>query len=132
MRRSRQVGYLIVSILAFIVGSSFLFRGDRWWQPAVNPILAAVVSIGSGGFVWYAVVKVVEAEQRTPSHDLTSLIGSIGETRTSVHEEGSVLVHSELWTARSHEPIPTGTKVRVISREGFVLEVEPVDQAADH
>jgi len=128
MRRSRQAGYLVVAILAFIIGSSFMFRGERWWQPAVNPILAAVVSISSGGFVWYAVVKVVEADQRTPSHDLTSLVGSIGETRTAVHEDGSVQVHSELWTARSLEPIPTGAKVRVVGREGFILNVEPVDK----
>ena len=94
----------------------------------MNPILAAVVSILSGGFVWFAVVKVVEADQRMPSHDLTSLVGLIGETRTPVHEEGSVQVHSELWTARSQEPIPSGAKVRVVSREGFVLELEPVEE----
>jgi membrane protein implicated in regulation of membrane protease activity len=31
-----------------------------------------------------------------------------------------------LWSARSEVPIPEGSKVRVVKREGFILEVEPV------
>jgi len=27
----------------------------------------------------------------------------------------------ELWSARSDKPIPAGSRVRVVSREGFVL-----------
>lgn len=130
MRRLRQVGYLIVAILAFSIGSSFLFRGESWWQPAVNPILAALVSVGVGGFIWFTVHKVVEADLQKPSHDLEMLVGAIGETRTPVHEEGSVQVASELWTARSAQPIPANAKVRVVRREGFVLEVEPIKESA--
>jgi membrane-bound serine protease (ClpP class) len=128
MRHYRRVGYLVVAILAFTVGSSFLFRGESWWQPAVNPILAALASVGVGGFIWFTVHKVIEADLRKPSHDLGTLVGAIGETRTPVHEDGSVQVASELWTARSEEPIPASTKVRVMRRDGFVLEVEPFNE----
>jgi membrane-bound serine protease (ClpP class) len=126
MRYSRRVGYLVVALLAFAIGSAFLFSGENWWQPAVNPVLALLVSLGSGGFIWFTVLKVVEADRVTPSHDLGSLIGAVGETRTLVHEEGSVQVASELWTARSVNPIPENTKVRIVKRDGFVLEVEPL------
>jgi membrane-bound serine protease (ClpP class) len=132
MRRSRQVGYLAVAIMAFIVGSSFLFRGDHWWQPAVNPILAAVVSIATGGFIWFTVTKIVEADRREPAHDLGLLVGAVGETRTPVFEDGSVQVASELWTARSKKPIATHTMVRIVKREGFILEVEPVQENSSH
>lgn len=128
VRYSRRIGYLAVAILAFMVGSSFLFRGETWWQPAVNPVLAGLVSLGVGGFLWFTVIKVMEAEQRQPMHNPDALIGATGETFTPVHEEGTVQVASELWTARSPQPIPAKTKVRVVRREGFILEVEPIQE----
>ena len=124
VRRSGQRIYLAIAILAFILGSSFIFHSGTWWQPAVNPILAIVVSILAGGFLWLTITKVMEAEKRAPTHDLGSLVGAIGETQTPVFDEGSAQIQGELWTVRSVEPIPTKTKVRVVSREGFVLEVE--------
>lgn len=128
MRYSHKIGYLVVAILAFTIGSCFLFRGEQWWQPAVNPILAGVVSLGTGSFIWFSVTKVLEAERRRPLHNPDSLVGAFGETRTPVHEEGSVQVASELWSARSVTPLPANVRVRVVRRDGFVLEVEPVKE----
>jgi membrane-bound ClpP family serine protease len=34
-----------------------------------------------------------------------------------------------LWSARSEKPIPAGSRVRVVSREGFILLVTPEDQS---
>jgi membrane-bound ClpP family serine protease len=129
MRRSRQTIYLIVAILAFIVGSSFLFRGEAWWQPAINPILTGVVSVFTAGFLWLSITKVLEADRSAIAHDLNSLVGVVGVTRSSVHAEGSAQIAGELWTVRSADPIPENTKVRVVKREGFVLEVEPLQKS---
>ena len=76
------------------------------------------------GFLWIAVRKSVEAASARPSHDLAGLVGQIGEARTKVNEEGSVLVAGELWSARSEKPIPAGSSIRVLRREGFILIVE--------
>ena len=124
VRRSQQMNYLVLSALALVLGSAFLFRSDTWWRPAVNPFLALVTSVLTGGYFWLAVRKVLEAEQTTPAHDLTGLIGSEGEASTQIHEEGSVYVNREMWTARSTVPISEGSRVRVIRREGLILEVE--------
>ena len=129
VRRSHQKIYLIVAITAFVLGSSFLFSSSETWLPVVNPILAIVVSVLSAGFLWLTTTKVIEAEERKPTHDLTSLIGAVGETRTEVFREGSAQIMGELWTVRSNEPIPNNTKVRVVNREGFVLEVEALPQS---
>ena len=59
-----------------------------------------------------------------PTHDLDGLVGQIGESRTAVHEDGSVQVAGELWSARSAEQIAAGSHVRVVRREGFILVVE--------
>jgi membrane-bound serine protease (ClpP class) len=120
--------FLFVSILAMVVGSSFLFKGDKWWVPAVNPILAIVISIMTGGYFWIAIRKVMEAEQNRPTHDLSTLIGMTGEAKSEIHLEGSVQVNGELWSAYSQEVIPSGSYVRVKAREGFILEVEKIDK----
>jgi membrane-bound serine protease (ClpP class) len=129
IRKSGQPIFLVISILALLVGSAFLFRGQGW-QPAVNPLLALVVSGLSAGFFWVAARKALEAERMRPTHDLETLIGAIGETKTAIGldtetQEGTVQVAGELWSARSQKPIPADAPVRIIGREGFILEVEP-------
>jgi membrane-bound serine protease (ClpP class) len=123
VRRSGRLIYLGISILALVVGSAFLFRGEGW-RPAVDPLLALVVSVLVTGFFWIVVRKSLEAEQARPSHDLGALIGLAGEAKSEIHAEGTVQVAGELWTARSAEPIPDGARVRVTGREGFILDVE--------
>jgi membrane-bound ClpP family serine protease len=93
-------------------------------RPAVNPVLAIFTSTVAGGFLWFAASKTLEAGLARPTHDLAQIIGQIAETRTEVHAEGSVYLAGELWTARSAEPIPAGEQVRVVGREGFIVEVE--------
>lgn len=121
-RKDRQ-WILGASILCIVVGSAFLFRTDRWWHPAVNPLLAALVSVISGGFFWVVGRKLLEASTATPRHNLDQLIGAIGEAKTDIHQHGSVQVNCELWSATSHTPISAGSLVRVVKREGFTLEV---------
>jgi membrane-bound serine protease (ClpP class) len=96
----------------------------------VNPFLAATVSILSAGFFWVATQKVMQARSDRPTHDLGALEGAIGEAKSAIHEDGSVQVAGELWSARSQQPIPNGARVRVTRREGFILIVEAVDQPA--
>jgi membrane-bound serine protease (ClpP class) len=125
VRKSQKMIYLVIALVAFIIGSIFLFKGDYWWQPGVNPILAIVTSVLAGGFIWIATTKVLESEKMRPKHDLARLIGDIGEAKTDIFDEGSVQLESELWSARSSTPIPMGSQVRVVKRDGFILEVEP-------
>jgi membrane-bound serine protease (ClpP class) len=55
------------------------------------------------------------------------MVGKIGEARSKIHEEGSVYVSGEMWSARSDNPIPAGSSIRVVRREGFILVVEKDD-----
>jgi membrane-bound serine protease (ClpP class) len=128
VRKSRNLLFLAIALIAFVIGSAYLFQGTAWWQPGVNPVLAIIVSILASGYLWIATTKVLEAEKLRPQHDLTKLIGEFGEARTNIYNEGSVQVGSELWSARSEVRITSGSKVRVINREGFILDVEPVPE----
>jgi membrane-bound ClpP family serine protease len=124
VRRTKQPIYLVISIISLVIGSAYLFQGQYWWQPAINPFLALIVSVLAGGFLWFATTKALEAAQAPPTHDLTSLIGAEGEAKSDIHEEGSVQIAGELWTAQSEQLIPRGSRIRVIGREGFILHVE--------
>ena len=126
LRRTRRMLFLGISIFALIVGSAFMFRDAVWYRPAVNPVLAIITSALAGWFMWFMTVKIMEAEATTPRHDLGGLVGAVGEARTDIHYEGSAYVNGEDWSARSAQPIPEGSLVRVVGREGFVLDVEAV------
>ena len=126
VRKSHNLVFLVIALIAFIIGSIYLFQGDYWWQPGVNPILAIVTSVLASGFLWIATSKVLESEKMRPQHDLAQLIGAVGEAKTDIFNEGSVQIESELWSAHSSTLIPVGSDVRVVNRDGFILEVEPV------
>ena len=125
LRKSGNLIYLGISILALVIGSIFLFQGQGL-RPAVSPPLAIAVSTLSTGFLWFIGRKVLEVGSIRPTHDLAALVGTIGEAKTEIFTEGSVQVAGELWAACSQQPIPDGSKVRVTGREGFILEVEKV------
>ena len=93
-----------------------------------NILIILYLIILVGGFFWIVARKSMEARVAIPAHDLGSLIGAIGETRSEVYHEGSVQVNKELWSARSTKPIKSGAMVRVKSREGFILDVEEVEE----
>jgi membrane-bound serine protease (ClpP class) len=127
--RSKKVLVLLTaSILAVVLGSTFLFGGGQAFQSAVNPWLAISVSVLSAGFIWIVGRKATEAMGVRPTHDLESLIGEIGETKSPVQRQGSIQVEGELWSARSTQPIGQGEQVRVTGRDGFTLLVEPLDE----
>jgi len=123
IQKPKREIYLGLAILLIVVGSVFVFpRTDE--RGGVNLWVAFFASLCVAGFLWIAVRKSVEAATVRPSHDLGALVGQVGEARTKVHDDGSVQVDGELWSARSEQEIPVGSPVRVVRREGFILFVE--------
>lgn len=122
-KKGWRIPLLTISILLLIGGSVFLFTGKNGF-PLVDPLLAVIVSLVSGGFVWLSADRASAAMHQAPVHNLNALIGQIGQARTSIHAEGSVQVGGELWSACSEKPIKAKSSVRIIRREGLILTVE--------
>jgi len=120
---SQSVLYLSLCIALEVLGSVFLFRAEEGLI-SVNPILAVFVSGLMAVILWYVLRKFIEVTSRRPTHDLEALIGEIGTATSAIHQEGSVHINGEMWSAKSNVKIPSGSHVRVVSREGFVLVVE--------
>ncbi|MBI9044758.1 MAG: hypothetical protein JEZ06_09750 [Anaerolineaceae bacterium] len=125
LRKSRHWAFLLLSILALIIGTVFLFKTEDG-STAIHPVLATVVSLISIVLVWFIISKIMEAVQLVQAHDLSQLINDIGEARSDIHTEGTIYVNGEEWTARSNHLIQSGSQVRILSREGLVLKVEEV------
>lgn len=126
IQKPKRELFLGLSILLLIVGSVFMFPSiDRLF--AVSPAVAVLASALVTGFLWLAVRKSMEAAGARPSHDLNGVLGLSGEARTDVHDEGSVQVGGELWSARSENLIPKGSSIRVVRRDGFVVVVEKLE-----
>jgi membrane-bound serine protease (ClpP class) len=127
VRRSKQLRYLAIAIGAFVIGSAYLFGRDGL-LPAVNPLLALVTSTLSAIFIWILASKSLEAIEADTTHNISDVVGMTGEAKTEIFQGGSVYLAGEMWSARSPEPIPEGTRVRVVGMQGFMLEVEPADK----
>jgi len=125
IRNKNSLPYLITSIAMIIGGSLFLFTGSNL-MPLVDPFLVIGVSGLAATFVWFAAKKSIQAQNARKHHDIDDLIGQVGEARTDILQEGSILINSELWSARSQDNIPAGERVRVVKRDGFILVVEPM------
>jgi membrane-bound serine protease (ClpP class) len=128
--RPQKNYYLIAAAVLLTGGAILLFRGESGRISGVSWPLAAGGTLLTLGFFWLVVYQSMKAHRVRPTMDLGRLTGVIGETLTEVRGSGSIQLASEIWSARSREAIPPGTRVRVVGREGLVLLVEPATQPA--
>jgi len=124
--RNQRPILIVLTSLAFVIGSAFLFRGEGW-RPAVNIILILLISPVAVGLTWFVTMKALEAYTSRPVFDLTNLEGMTGQASSDIRGSGSVYVNGEEWTAVSSQFIPAGSTVRVIGRDGLTLQVDPVE-----
>ncbi len=123
VRGRRGVFWLVLAIVGFALGSVFFFPAPSGLI-SVDPTLAIATTVVYAAALWICVRKIVEIAASRPTHELSALIGQVGEAKTAVAEAGSVQVAGELWSARSEHRLKAGSPVRVIGRDGFVLVVE--------
>lgn len=122
--RFRRGLWLALSIIALTLGSAFLYAGPDG-GPAVNLLLALVVTGMSVGIFWLMARSLLKVHQIVPDLDPARLIGQVGDARSAIDPVGSAYVGGELWTAKAESTIAEGSQVRVVGREGLLLLVEP-------
>jgi membrane-bound serine protease (ClpP class) len=129
-------GWFIGAGLVTIVAGSLLLVGHvgkGFWADAdfglgwqvVVPVGAAL-GIITGTLVW----KLTSSAGQPLLAGGPGMVGETGEVREAIGSEpGSVLVHGELWSALSREPLAVGTRVRVVGIRGLVIEVAPLESS---
>lgn len=120
--------WTVGGITALVAGGLLLFAGavpeltlDPW-----SIVVAVVLSIVFFVSVMTAALRV---RLRRPITGEEGIVGTIGEAKTDIAPEGTVLTKGTLWRARTMETgIAAGSKVQVKASEGLVLLVEPLHE----
>jgi membrane-bound serine protease (ClpP class) len=117
--------WTVIGTASLTAGSIWLYGGSsrldpKWW------VLVLVIG-GTVVFMLSAMTAMVRARFSTPTIGREELVGEMGAAVADVDPDGVVRVRDALWRARTNRatPIRAGDRVRVVSVEGIVLEVEP-------
>ena len=109
-------------VIAFSAGALILIDTDL---PGFGVPVALVVPLALGSAVLLAAM--VGIALRTRRRAITGdLVGKVGEVQHSTHGRW-IRVHGENWQVRSASPLSAGQRVRVVARDGLVLDVEPAN-----
>jgi membrane-bound serine protease (ClpP class) len=115
----------IGGVVAMVIGSIVLMDTDvPGFQIALEAIGATALF---ASLILAAIIGVaVRAWRRPVVSGAEGVERAVGEVLQRVTPEaGIVRLQGERWSARSDEPIDPGRRVRVVTREGLMLRVEP-------
>jgi membrane-bound serine protease (ClpP class) len=117
--------FTISGIIALTLGSLMLF-GINYESVRVSIWLIGLTVITTTLFFVYIVGAALSMRNQPAKQNQNAVIGMVGEVKTDILKEGTVLVDNELWTAQADETIAAGTSVQVIERNGLKLKVKKV------
>jgi membrane-bound serine protease (ClpP class) len=119
-----------IATVSFTVGSVILYDGL-----SLSWITLLVAIVGMGVAMIGGMPAMVRSRFSTPTIGREWMVGEVGTAVGAVAPEGIVRVRDAPWRARTNRatPIEAAQEVRVVSIEGLLLEVEPLEGAAkDH
>lgn len=114
-------------VASMLIGSIMLIDSPLpFMRVSISLIIPSVIFTAL--FFLFAMSMGLRAHMRKVTTGDRGIIGEIGVAKTDVYETGSVFLHGEYWNARSHTPIPVGSRIEVVAIEGMTLEVRPSPQ----
>ena len=126
------IGLEIVGILLIAAGILFAYQLEPFMVIEGPEIALLVIAVAGGAVLGYYLYRMrVSLKEKPRLHEPGRLVGLTGLAKTDIMPDkpGVVLVEAEEWTATSEEPIPAGSKVRIISVKGLTLEVRREEEA---
>src|SRR5438128_12411086 len=118
-------GFLcVIGVYALLLRMAFLINTVPIGL-AVNPLLSLAVAVITLAFFVFFIRKVWTARRQPAFVGGEAMLGAVGEVREELAPEGLVFVQGALWKATAEKPIPAGSTVRVVGRQGLELQVAP-------
>jgi membrane-bound serine protease (ClpP class) len=114
-------------IISLVIGSLMLFQSP---DPSLRiswGVLVPAVAITSLFFVGI-IALALKSQLRRKLGGQEGMVGEGGEAVTDIFKEGKVLILGEYWRAVSDEPVPKGSKVRVVRVEHLEVKVELIEK----
>jgi membrane-bound serine protease (ClpP class) len=110
-------------VVSLVLGMAFLINTGPVGL-GVNPVVIFGSAAISFAFFVFFVDRVLRARRRKVLIGADALVDAIGEAREELSPEGLVFVRGALWKAVAlRGPIPVGSPVHVVGRNGLQLEV---------
>src|SRR4051794_40986946 len=109
--------------VAMILGAMLLIEAPPEFR--IHFLTAAAVAIPFALITIFLVSLVIRARRNKVVTGEQGMIDAIGEARTALDPAGKVFVRGEYWDAVASQPVPAGSRVRVVNVEGMLLKVEP-------
>jgi membrane-bound serine protease (ClpP class) len=111
-------------IIAFLIGAIMMF------PPGVpgfglSPAVIAGVAVVTAALFILVLAMLLRSRRRAVITGKEALLGAEGETVSWEGREGRIRVSGEIWRARASAPLTSGTRVKVVGRDGLVLVVQP-------
>jgi len=126
------LGALSLGGLAAVVGGSLLLFPRDVAALALSPWAVAAAAGLTIVFFVSVMTAALRVRLRRPVSEEDRLVGTVGEAKTDIAPEGTVVTKGTLWRARTMETgIAAGAKVKIMATEGLVLLVEPVHDEAE-
>ena len=117
---------------ALTIGAIVLFDGDAPHSYALPLSFIVTLGVVSSGLVFATVALALRARSRPVVSGSEELIGARGEALDAFDREGWVRVAGERWHATTSSALQRGQRLRVKSRTGLTLFVEPDNQGGDY
>jgi membrane-bound serine protease (ClpP class) len=115
-------------IAAFVIGALMMFP-ERVPGFSLSAAVVIGAAIASAALILLVLAALLRSRNWPVVTGDEALIGAEGEAVTWQDSEGRVRVQGEIWLARAKAPLPAGTRVKVVSRDGLVLFVEAIRPA---
>ena len=110
-------------VLSLILGMAFLINTGPVGL-GVNPIVIFGTAAITFAFFVFFVDRVIRSRRRQVLTGADALVGAVGHAREDLLPNGLVFVRGALWKAVADRgPIPAGSPVQVVGRNGLQLEV---------
>jgi membrane-bound serine protease (ClpP class) len=115
-------------VVSLLLGSLMLFKSDIPFLKVSLEVIMTVLVITVLFFVILLAFG-LKAQFRKPVTGREGIVGETGVAKTGIdRKQGTVLVHGELWEARSETTVASGEQVKIVKVEGMVLTVERCGQ----
>jgi membrane-bound serine protease (ClpP class) len=117
-------------VVALFFGSLMLIEappGIEFMEVSLSVVIT--VTACTAAFFLFVVGKGIAIMRKKPTTGIEGMIGEIGVVRETLDPKGSVVVHGELWTARSRSGnIGAGARVRVTALENLTVVVDQITE----
>jgi membrane-bound serine protease (ClpP class) len=117
----------LLGFMAFVAGGYFLFDAPAGQlEMRVSMPLLIGSAVASAGLIFFIGGAAMKARRRPTATGAEQMLSEHGTVIDWSGERGNIRIRGEVWAARGARPFTPGDAVRVSSRDGLVLVVEPV------